>query len=100
VVAEELKNPASAILDIDRKVTETLRNGSMPTKEFGFPLAGNLLPWIDREVEDGQSRDAVKSGRVLPRPTKSWVTTPRFRWTVSASGSAPCVATVKPSPSS
>ena len=60
VVAEELKNPASAILDIDRKVTETLRNGSMPTKEFGFPLAGNLLPWIDREVEDGQSREEWK----------------------------------------
>jgi len=60
VVAEELKNPASAILEIDRKVTETLRNGSMPTKEFGFPLAGNLLPWIDREVEDGQSREEWK----------------------------------------
>ena len=56
VVAEELKNPGSAILGIDRKVTETLRDGSMPTKEFGFPLAGNVLPWIDREVEDGQSR--------------------------------------------
>ncbi len=60
VVAEELKNPGSAILEIDRKVTETLRNGSMPTKEFGFPLAGNLLPWIDREVEDGQSREEWK----------------------------------------
>ena len=51
-VAEELKNPGSAILEIDKKVTAALRDGSMPTKEFGFPLAGNVLPWIDREVED------------------------------------------------
>jgi len=60
VVSEELKDPASAILEIDRKVTETLRNGSLPTKEFGFPLAGSVLPWIDREVDDGQSREEWK----------------------------------------
>ena len=59
-VADLLKDPASAILEIDRKVTETLRDGSLPTKEFGFPLAGSLLPWIDREVEDGQSREEWK----------------------------------------
>ena len=36
-------------------------DGSMPKKEFGgFPLAGNVLPWIDREVEDGQSREEWK----------------------------------------
>jgi len=60
VVAEALKNPGSAILEIDRKVTAALRDGSMPTKEFGYPLAGNVLPWIDREVEDGQSREEWK----------------------------------------
>ncbi len=60
VVAEELKTPGSAILEIDRKVTNALRDGSVPTKEFGFPLAGNVLPWIDREVEDGQSREEWK----------------------------------------
>lgn len=60
VVAEELKNPGSAILEIDKKVTATLRDGSLPTKEFGFPLAGSVLPWIDREVEDGQSREEWK----------------------------------------
>ncbi|MSN26008.1 MAG: aspartate-semialdehyde dehydrogenase [Geobacter sp.] len=59
-VAEELKNPGSAILEIDKKVTEALRDGTLPTKEFGFPLAGNVLPWIDREVEDGQSREELK----------------------------------------
>jgi len=59
-VAEELKNPGSAILEIDRKVTATLRSDDIPTAEFGFPLAGSLLPWIDREVEDGQSREEWK----------------------------------------
>ena len=58
--AEELKTLGSAILEIDQKVTEALRDGSMPTKEFGAPLAGNVLPWIDREVEDGQSREEWK----------------------------------------
>jgi aspartate-semialdehyde dehydrogenase len=59
-VAPLLKDPASAILEIDTKVTATLRGDAMPMKEFGFPLAGNLLPWIDREVEDGQSREEWK----------------------------------------
>jgi len=55
-----LADPASAILEIDRKVTTALRDGSLPTREFGFPLAGSLLPWIDREVDDGQSREEWK----------------------------------------
>ncbi len=59
-VADLLANPASAILEIDRKVTAELRSDAMPKKEFGNPLAGNVLPWIDREVEDGQSREEWK----------------------------------------
>ena len=59
-VAALLSDPSSAILDIDRKVTDVLRGNQLPTKEFGFPLAGSLLPWIDREVEDGQSREEWK----------------------------------------
>ncbi len=59
-VADLLKDPASAILDIDREVTAVLRGDTLPKKEFGFPLAGNVLPWIDREVEDGQSREEWK----------------------------------------
>jgi aspartate-semialdehyde dehydrogenase len=59
-VASLLANPSSAILDIDQQVTEVLRGESLPKKEFGFPLAGSLLPWIDREVEDGQSREEWK----------------------------------------
>ena len=59
-VSALLKDPSSAILDIDRKVTESMRGEAFPAKEFGFPLAGSLLPWIDREVEDGQSREEWK----------------------------------------
>ncbi|MEA3543714.1 MAG: aspartate-semialdehyde dehydrogenase [Thermodesulfobacteriota bacterium] len=59
-VAEELQTPGSAILDIDRKVTTALRSDEFPKAEFGFPLAGSVLPWIDREVEDGQSREEWK----------------------------------------
>ncbi|MBW2478223.1 MAG: aspartate-semialdehyde dehydrogenase [Deltaproteobacteria bacterium] len=59
-VKELLSNPASAILDIDQNVSAELRNAGFPKEEFGFPLAGSLLPWIDREVEDGQSREEWK----------------------------------------
>jgi len=68
-VAELLKDPGSAILEIDRQVTAALRSAALPQKEFGAPLAGNLLPWIDREVEDGQSREewkgCVESNKIL-----------------------------------
>ena len=59
-VADELRTPGSAILEIDRKITATLRCSELPTAEFGYPLAGSVLPWIDREVEDGQSREEWK----------------------------------------
>ncbi|TLM76114.1 aspartate-semialdehyde dehydrogenase [Microbulbifer harenosus] len=60
-VAAELADPASAILDIDRKVVETMRGGDFPTAEFGAPLAGSLLPWIDTQLENGQSREEWKA---------------------------------------
>ncbi len=59
-VAEELQSPGSAILEIDRKVTAMLRSDKFPKAEFGFPLAGSVLPWIDREVDNGQSREEWK----------------------------------------
>jgi aspartate-semialdehyde dehydrogenase len=58
--AEDLADPASAILDIDRKVSDALRSDDLPTEEFGAPLAGSLIPWIDRLVEDGQTREEWK----------------------------------------
>jgi len=60
-VAGELADPASAILDIDRKVVEDMRSADFPTSEFGAPLAGSLLPWIDTQLENGQSREEWKA---------------------------------------
>lgn len=58
--ATELADPASAILDIDRTVSAALQGNALPTDEFGVPLAGSLIPWIDRLVEDGQTREEWK----------------------------------------
>ena len=55
-----LATPASAILEIDRRVSDTIRGTEFPTTEFGAPLAGSLIPWIDRPVELGQSREEWK----------------------------------------
>lgn len=55
-----LDNPASAILELDRVVADTLRRGAVPTEHFGHPLAGSLLPWIDKDLGNGQSREEWK----------------------------------------
>lgn len=59
-VASELENPASAILDIDRKVADAMRSADFPTAQFGAPLAGSLIPWIDTRLDNGQSREEWK----------------------------------------
>ena len=56
-----LKNPASAILDIDRAVTDSIRSSSLPKENFGHPLAASLLPWIDKDLGNGQSREEWKA---------------------------------------
>ena len=62
-VESELADPASAILDIDRKVAATMRSADFPVKNFrGVPLAGSLIPWIDVPVEEGQSKEEWKGG--------------------------------------
>jgi aspartate-semialdehyde dehydrogenase len=62
-VRTELADPASAILEIDRKVAEAMRSASFPTRNFrNAPLAGSLIPWIDAPVEHGQSREEWKGG--------------------------------------
>jgi aspartate-semialdehyde dehydrogenase len=61
-VAELLNDPASAILEIDRLVTERLRSESYPCEQFGVPLAGSLIPWIDAQLDNGQSREEWKAG--------------------------------------
>jgi len=55
-----LENPSSAILDIDRSVTEALRDPSFPTENFGAPLAASLIPWIDKAMENGQTKEEWK----------------------------------------
>ena len=55
-----LADPASAILDIDREVAGILRDEKFPTTHFGVPLAGSLLPWIDSDLGNGQSREEWK----------------------------------------
>jgi aspartate-semialdehyde dehydrogenase len=59
-VAHLLSDPASAILDIDRRVAETMRAGDFPTEHFGAPLAGSLIPWIDKQLDNGQSKEEWK----------------------------------------
>ncbi|MBD9415116.1 aspartate-semialdehyde dehydrogenase [Pseudomonas sp. PDM16] len=59
-VADELADPASAILDIDRKVADAMRGESFPVDNFGVPLAGSLIPYIDKELPNGQSREEWK----------------------------------------
>ncbi len=60
-VADKLADPASAILDIDRQVAEFIRSDALPTDKFGAPLAGSLLPWIDVQLENGQSKEEWKA---------------------------------------
>ncbi len=55
-----LADPASAILEIDRRVADTLRSDALPKEHFGVALAGSLIPWIDKEMDNGQSREEWK----------------------------------------
>ena len=59
-VASRLADPAAAILEVDRAVTETMRGAAFPTANFGAPLAGSLIPWIDSQLDNGQSREEWK----------------------------------------
>jgi aspartate-semialdehyde dehydrogenase len=62
-VKDDLANPSSAILDIDRKVSATMRSAAFPTQNFrNTALAGSLIPWIDVPVEHGQSKEEWKGG--------------------------------------
>jgi aspartate-semialdehyde dehydrogenase len=56
-----LDDPAGAILEVDKAVTSALRDDSLPRTQFGHPLAANLLPWIDKDLGNGQSREEWKS---------------------------------------
>ncbi len=72
-VAPLLADPSSMILDIDRTVATTLRDASFPTTQFGVPLAGSLIPWIDKDLGNGQSREewkgSAETNKILRRET-------------------------------
>ena len=55
-----LADPAASALDIDARISAALRNGGLPKANFGHPLAASLLPWIDRDMGNGQSREEWK----------------------------------------
>lgn len=59
-VADELANPAGAILELEAKVAQTMRLQTFPVDHFGAPLAGSLLPFIDTQLDNGQSREEWK----------------------------------------
>jgi aspartate-semialdehyde dehydrogenase len=69
--ADRLADPASAILDIDRIVTDTMHGADFPSANFGAPLAGSLIPWIDTPLDNGQSREEwkglVETNKILGR---------------------------------
>ncbi len=69
--AKQLDNPASAILELDRNITSTLNSDGFPIDYFGAPLAGSLIPWIDKAMENGQTKEEwkglVETNKILGR---------------------------------
>jgi aspartate-semialdehyde dehydrogenase len=61
-VNQLLADPASAILEIDKTVADTIRSDDFPDAHFGVPLAGSLIPWIDKDLDNGQSKEEWKGG--------------------------------------
>jgi aspartate-semialdehyde dehydrogenase len=70
-VADKLADPRSAILEIDRKIADTMRGSDFPTDNFGHPLAGSLLPYIDKQWDNKQSKEEwkgmVETNKILGR---------------------------------
>ncbi|MBG9992360.1 aspartate-semialdehyde dehydrogenase [Pseudoalteromonas sp. NZS37] len=60
-VADKIDNPSSAILEIDKIVSETMASKDLPQDQFGVPLAGSLIPWIDVPMPSGQSKEEWKA---------------------------------------
>ena len=57
----QLDNPAAGILDVDRAVSQALTSAQFPRASFGVPLAASLIPWIDKDLGTGQSREEWKA---------------------------------------
>lgn len=59
-VADLLADQKRSILEIDRRVTDRMRRSDFPRELFSVPLAGSLIPWIDKQLDNGQSREEWK----------------------------------------
>jgi aspartate-semialdehyde dehydrogenase len=59
-LTKSLSSPAENALELDKLVTARLRDPSIPAENFGAPLAASLIPWIDKQVENGQTREEWK----------------------------------------
>jgi len=70
-VQTELNDPASAILEIDKKTADFIRSNDYPLDVWPAPLAGSLIPWIDVPLESGQSKEEwkaqVETNKILGR---------------------------------
>jgi aspartate-semialdehyde dehydrogenase len=70
-VADLLADPSSSILDIDAALIAAQRGPDFPIENFEQPLAGSLLPWIDADLGNGQSREewkaAAEGNKILDR---------------------------------
>ena len=60
-VKAKVEDPATAILEIDQQVSEFIRSADYPSEQFGVPLAGSLIPYIDSQLPSGQSREEWKA---------------------------------------
>jgi len=69
-----LDDPGASALAFDRAVTDTVRASALPREHLGYPLAASLLPWIDKDLGDGQSREEWKgqaeSNKILGRSAR------------------------------
>jgi aspartate-semialdehyde dehydrogenase len=57
---DKIYDPASQILEVDRTVTAAMRSPEMPVANFKVPLAGSVIPWIDKKLDNGQSKEEWK----------------------------------------
>ncbi|SEO68067.1 aspartate-semialdehyde dehydrogenase [Aquisalimonas asiatica] len=69
--SDQLADPSSAILELDRAVSDAITGDGYPREHFGYPLAGSLLPWIDKKLDSGQSKEEwkaeVETNKILGR---------------------------------
>jgi len=70
-VADLVDQPSSGILEIDKKLSEFMRSEQYPKDQWGVPLGGSLIPWLDSQLDSGQTREEwkaqVETNKILGR---------------------------------